>query len=128
MGAPAITEEIIMITTERRFVTPVEAMSRDAIVAGQTAMATVLSNNASWKDIAMNAIIGLPFATEGTFEDFRNKIVGTVGEPGHPNAWGALAGLLIRNGFLNDTGAVRAMTGRKSHGRKSAVLFRTRKV
>lgn len=117
-----------MITTERRFVTPVEALTREAIVAGQTSMTQVLSNNASWKDIAMNAIIGLPFATEGTFEDFRNKIVGKVGEPGHPNAWGALANVLIRQGFLNDTGTVKSMTGPKSHGRKSAVLFRTRKV
>lgn len=116
------------ITTQRRFVTPVEAMSRDAIVAGQTAMDTVLSNNASWKDIAMNAIIGLPFATEGTFEDFRNKIVAKVGEPGHHNAWGALANVLIKKGFLQDTGVRQSMTGPKSHGRKSAVLFRTRKV
>lgn len=107
-----------MITTQRR----------DAVAAGQAAMSTVLSNNASWKDMAMNAVIGLPFATKGTFEDFRNKVVGTVGEPGHPNAWGALANVLIKAGFLQNTGEVAAMTGPKSHGRKSAVLFRTSKV
>lgn len=114
-----------MITTERR---SDAVMVMSAQQEGDIAMQQVLSHNASWKDVAMNAIIGLPFATEGTFEDFRNKIVGTTGEPGHHNAWGALANVLIRKGFLQDTGVRTSMTGPKSHGRKSAVLFRTNKV
>lgn len=122
-GAPHTKGTKVMITTQRR----ADQIS-NAIMAGQVAMDGTLSHNASWKDVAMNAIIGLPFATEGTFEDFRNKIVGTVGEPGHHNAWGALANALIRKGFLQDTGVRASMTGPKSHGRKSAVLFRTNKV
>lgn len=119
MGAPATTEETTMITTERRSA---------AIMDGQVGMDRAISHNLSWKDVVMNAIIGLPFGTKGTFEDFRNKVVGTAGEPGHPNAWGAVANALIRQGILQDTGEVAHMTGKRSHGRKSAVLFRTNKV
>lgn len=123
MDAPATTEETTMITTERRFMPPMAA--RDD---GERAMSQVLSHNLSWKDMVMDAIFALPFATKGTFEDFRNKVVGTAGEPGHPNAWGAVANALIRQGYLQDTGEVAHMTSKRSHGRKSAVLFRTSKV
>lgn len=105
------------ISTQRRTI--------EAIDAGNAGMAQVTANNHGWHSSAFDAIVAIPPTSEGTFEFFRTKVTPQVGEPGHPNAWGALANSLKKNGFLADTGRRAHMIEKRSHGRLTPVLQRT---
>jgi len=87
------------------------------------AFGQVLSNAASWVDLALETIPSI--SGEVTGEDIRNTIEKIIGEPHHHNTWGAVINTAIKRGLLFRTGEYRQMCGPKSHARRTPV-YRTR--
>jgi hypothetical protein len=56
-----------------------------------------------------------------TGEDIRWHCLGMVGQPKHPNAWGALIHHLIKGGVIYATGEHRPMRAKLSHARSTPV-------
>jgi hypothetical protein len=88
------------------------------------ALQRVSSNAGRWIDRAMAAISLVP-AFEGTAEDLRFRLVRDGLEPPHHhNAWGAVTRKALDRGLLKRTGKLRAMTGAKSHARRTEVYIK----
>lgn len=84
----------------------------------------VLSVDVAWKDHAMAELEKfcetMKEAGKGefVFEDFRLHCEGiVVGEPHHPNAWGALATCAAKDGLIEWTGKGVQAKGVKAHSR-----------
>jgi hypothetical protein len=56
-----------------------------------------------------------------TGEDLRVKLTLAVGEPAHPNSYGAAIRRLVIDGVLKPTGDYTPMQAERSHGRKTPV-------
>lgn len=104
---------------------PMEEMdlfaAADAAAARDAALEQVAANNKDWMARAMTAFSALPAGMEMTGEILRQHVGDAVGQPKHPNAWGAFTNALIRRGLLVPTGEYRPMTGAKSNARKTPV-------
>jgi hypothetical protein len=59
-------------------------------------------------------------------EDLRLVIGAEIGQPTHPNAWGALIMRLAKEGLIEKTGAYRQMRSKGSHARATPA-YRWRK-
>jgi len=91
--------------------------------AGREAQDAVLDaaeRRALFRSRAFEIFERLP-AGEYTGEDIRLAIQAEGVEPDHVNAWGAFIGTLARGEDLHDTGRVRAMRARGSHGRRTPI-------
>lgn len=86
----------------------------------------LLKSNPVWSDKACMVIAAL-FGFEGIGEDLQRVIVQEIGEPSHPNVWGATINQAIKRGFLEATGEYRAMRLDTSHGRESRVYRSTKR-
>ena len=99
------------------------AAAREARDAG---MKAVLDHSGAWKDRARLKIRELAPGWTGTGEDIRLLLQDRPGlRPQHHNAWGAVIGGCLRQGWLQATGELRHMRCRESHARKTAVYVRT---
>ena len=87
--------------------------------ARDEALAQVAANNPTWMDDALGAINNMPTCWAGIGEDLRGYVSSVVGDPGHPNAWGALINTAVRRGLLFPTGRYLKMRQKKSHARKT---------
>jgi hypothetical protein len=98
----------------------------EARAARDEGLAIVEDHNEPWMDRALREVAALPPYAELTSEDIRFRLVGRgLEEPGHHNAWGALTMNAVRRGLLLDTGQMRAMSGPKSHARRTPVWRRS---
>jgi len=84
----------------------------------------VRENNENWMDDCVDFttrwfIINGP--SDFTGEDIRNGCEYYVGQPKHPNAWGALINTLIKRKIIVPTGEHRQMKDRSSHARSTPV-------
>lgn len=94
--------------------------------AGDEAMAQVASHNPSWMEKAITHIRAFSAGGALTGEQIRYSVTNAgLGEPGSPNAWGALIRLAIKRGYLIHSGRYEPMTDKRSHGRKTPVYVRT---
>ncbi len=95
-----------------------------ARAARDEALSRVETNaGVAWNKAALHHIANLP---DGEYigEDIRVSCEAVGIQPHHPNAWGALIRTAIARGLLIQTGRLRAMTGEKSHARRSEILTR----
>lgn len=82
-------------------------------------------NDADWQARAIAAARKcLPWDTDFIGSSIRVYIVRDVGEPRHPNAWGALASNLRRLKVVRGTGVYRKSRSAKNHAHKYEVLRR----
>src|SRR5262245_15948112 len=86
-------------------------------------IAIVTGNNEIWMREAQLEARRFVMRQQGTFigEDIRFHVVGKIGHPKHPNAWGALGKLLLSTRVIQPTGGHRAMKDRTSHARQTPV-------
>ena len=84
-------------------------------------------HNENWMERALNfaeqAIVlnGELKSPNFTGEDIRFLVANRIGEPRHPNAYGALVSTLIKRNIIVPTGEYRAMKDNTSHARKTPV-------
>ena len=99
-----------------------EAIARS--VEGQSA--TLYAQDALWSEkyraLADQFFYALPEKATFIGEDLRKLIAPQIGEPKHPNAWGAIFGATIRAwrklGYVQSIGMA-PMTAKTSHARQS---------
>lgn len=84
----------------------------------------VLNRNPDWEQRGMDFIIKLPRGWTGTGQKIRILATPVIGEPTHPNAWGALISRAKRLGILVPTGKQEQAKIRASHGRKNDIYRR----
>ena len=58
---------------------------------------------------------------EATGEDIRLLVEKVIGQPHHPNAWGAIIRMALKEGIISRTGEWRQMRTPKSHARQTPV-------
>lgn len=90
-------------------------------------MKRVSENSATWHELAFQTACKLPQEWSGLGEDVRAYVSEIVGEPHHPNCWGALTNSLQRSGVLEKTGEWRGARSKKSHASTYPVLRRGRR-
>lgn len=88
-------------------------------------IARVRNNNPNFHSKALEAIKAIPAGTDGIAEWYRIQVTPSVGNPKHPNAWGAAISSLVKSGDLVPTGEYGPMTLPGSHARASQILRRT---
>lgn len=94
----------------------------------------ILTNQAPWLDAAIEQIKSMKIpdrglrASQAPYSDnsmpadqIRQRIQNTIGEPNHPNAWGALFRTAMRRGLLIDTGRMTKSSITTSHSRRIPV-------
>jgi len=88
-------------------------------------IASVSENSMSWHDKAFVEALFLRYLDAFPFgfisEDIRQPISDKVGNPHHPNAWGALTMHLEKAGYIRKTGEYRQMRLKSSHARSTPV-------
>ncbi len=83
--------------------------------------------NRAWQELLRRAVMAATDNTikelEFTGEDIRYTLKASVGEPSHPNCWGALimSAVRARPPVIVATGALLPMQYARSHARKTAV-------
>lgn len=82
----------------------------------------VTSNNENWMDKALDAASSFVLFSRGhvsdlTGEDIRFNLRSVIGEPKHPNAWGALINTLVKRKIIAPTGEYRQPKDKSSHAR-----------
>jgi len=85
---------------------------------------TVYQNAKPWFDAAFKALLEMrsdPCLPTFTGEDLRLQIERKIGNPHHPNAWGALIMKAVRRGVIINTGKYVPMKTPRSHGCKKPV-------
>ena len=89
-------------------------------------IAVVSANNDSWMIEAQLEARRFVMTQHGSFigEDIRFHVRSKIGEPKHPNAWGALGKRLLDNRVIQPTGGHRAMKDRTSHARQTPIYVR----
>lgn len=83
-------------------------------------------NNENWLEACVKLFcesVGSRFCTF-TGEDIRFECSAWVGEPKHPNAWGALINSLVKRKVIEATGEYRSPKDKSSHARKIQVYRR----
>lgn len=93
------------------------AESRKARDAG---MKKVTDNGQPWNERALTSLTRFKGA-EATGEDIRRHVSAEIGEPHHPNGWGALVRSAIKKRWLIHTGIYRPMRAKRSHARRTPV-------
>ena len=88
------------------------------------AIEVVTENSGEWMTRALAAVELLPNNIKVTGEDVRFRLLESIGEPHHHNAWGALILHAVKDGSLLSTGIWRAMSDPRSHARRTLV-YRT---
>lgn len=83
-------------------------------------IALVTEHSEPWQVRAMQWLRLYPHA-EATGEQIANWVSQYVGEPHHPNAYGALVMVALRRGYIRKTGEWRKMEKRSSHARQTPV-------
>lgn len=97
-----------------------------AFAARDAALALVLENErAAWRNAAIDEILRVDFLWRGTGEDLRLMLYPQLGEPHHPNVWGAIINSCFRNHILVKTVFRANMHTKISHGRDTPILRRT---
>ena len=81
---------------------------------------TVVENSRSWQDMALDIVKSMPDG-ELMGEDIHRKVQAAIGEPHHPNAYGALIMKAIRADFLAKTGAYKKSSRPSAHARVNPV-------
>lgn len=89
------------------------------------ALDQVEENAAPWFDQGI-AQVAMLAATRRADERFRGEQIRywvreEIGEPHHPNAWGALINAAVRRKIIVDTGEEQQMSKPSSHARRTAV-------
>ncbi len=86
-------------------------------------IAKVTEHNGKWMERCIEMMGRSHWWGDGTFtgEDIRLQLGFSVGQPHHPNAWGALVSTLIKRKIIKPTGEYRAMKDENSHARKTPV-------
>lgn len=96
--------------------------------ARDRALAIVAARSDTWMSRAVDWYRNnIPSDWMGTGEDLRRHISPVIGQPHHPNAWGALIKFLIRNKVVEPTGRYLQMRDEKSHARKTPEYRRTQR-
>jgi hypothetical protein len=86
----------------------------------------VSANNEDWMLMARLEARRFVMDKLGGFigEDIRFHVREKIGEPKHPNAWGALGKALLESKIIQPTGRHTAMKDRSSHARQTPVYVR----
>lgn len=94
--------------------------------AREEGLARVLGHNPRWID-AYYAYVEqvIPCGTVLSAEDIRRRAAPVIGEPGHPNGWGAASNGAFRRGLLIKTGKMVTPKAKKSHARAIQQYVRT---
>ncbi len=85
---------------------------------------TVYQKAKPWSDTAFKALLDLRSGNDlSTFtgEDLRLRIAKKIGNPHHPNAWGALIMKAVKRGIIINTGKYVSMRKPSSHARRNPV-------
>jgi len=85
---------------------------------------TVYQNSKTWSDAAFKALLDLRSENNlSTFtgEDLRFQIAKKIGNPHHPNAWGALIMKAVKGDLIINTGKYVPMKSPRSHACKKPV-------
>ncbi len=90
------------------------------------ALEKVASHNESWMECCICSVENHDLWDGGNFtgEEIRFLCYAQVGNPTHPNAWGALVNTLVRRKIIRPTGEYRAMKDDSSHARKTPVYVK----
>jgi len=81
-------------------------------------MKSVLDHNPRWIDHYYGFVTrAIPRGTVLSGEDIRRMAAPVIGEPGHPNGWGAASNGAYRRGLLIKTGKMVTPKAKKSHAR-----------
>ena len=97
-------------------------MSTDPDILKERGMQQVSDNNWGWKTQAkLYAPLVLNPGEEITGEDIRNRLTLIIGEPGHPNAWGALVSSMHRQGLIDVTDKMMKSKSPKNHSHRYVV-------
>lgn len=80
-------------------------------------------NSRSWHDRAIDVIRNMPTG-EFMGEDIHRQVEVTIGDPHHPNAYGALIMTAIRWGLIVKTGEYRKCSRPSAHARTNPVYFK----
>jgi len=87
--------------------------------ARDEAMSRVLDNSGKWKDRAQGLVSALCAhgRPEDRFlgEDLRRVMSSVIGEPHHPNAWGAMCGAAVKHEVIIRTGEIQPSTKISTH-------------
>jgi hypothetical protein len=86
--------------------------------AREAGIASVVGHNAQWIDYYYAYVeLVIPCGTVLSAEDIRRRAAPVIGEPTHPNAWGAASNGAYRRGLLIKTGKMVTPKAKKSHCR-----------
>ena len=80
----------------------------------------VIENSETWQDRALRIIQAAQF-DQVTGEELREPVVLAIGEPHHPNAWGALINTAVKRGLIVKTGQYTQMRRASAHARVNAI-------
>jgi hypothetical protein len=75
------------------------------------------AHNPVWLSRYYDFVTKIPSGIVFTAEHVRRRAAPIIGEPNHPNAWGAAANGAFRRGLLSKTGYMRTPKAKKSHAR-----------
>ena len=91
--------------------------------ARDNALNQVSGNTGKWMHKALVAVSDLRSGADLTGEDIRMRVADRVGNPHHPNAWGALIKAALKANLITPAGKHRAMQTVKSHARSTPVYY-----
>ncbi len=95
-----------------------------SVKARDDGISRVADNSFDWMAAASAVVDRIDRFWEGLGEDIRLRVIAQVGEPHHPNCWGALIMSATRRGVLVKTGEWRGARSKKSHASMYPVLRR----
>jgi hypothetical protein len=97
--------------------------------AREEGLASVLGHNPRWIDCYYAYVQRvIPCGTVLSAEDIRRRAAPVIGEPTHPNGWGAASNGAYRRGLLSKTGKMVTPKAKKSHARAIQQYVRTDRV
>jgi hypothetical protein len=88
-------------------------------------MDAILATQQGWKASVVTLVKRYLRGKEVTGEEIRLFVRPQVGNPGHPNAWGAVIYSMVSEGLLVDTGRVHHCAIPSSHARRLPVWYVT---
>jgi len=84
----------------------------------------ISGNSKSWQERALDVVRSMPDG-EMMGEDIHKKVEVAIGDPHHPNAYGALIMKAIRAGVIVRTGEYRKSSRPSAHARANPVYIKT---
>lgn len=86
---------------------------------------TTMNESELWRYRAMSVIRDIPPGWTGIGEDIRHKILESgIGEPHHPNVWGAIIMAATKRNWLKRTGQMQRAKAKKSHASTYPVMIK----